>query len=300
MAIKFDTDKVSNFLQKAKEAGKSAAESAGKGAVALSEKVKDASYQERLRKYNPLFPEEYTAISFVLPRLITIVDEGVRRGIDVCEGSIGWRSVEAETDVLHLYNTSASLKELEFYPAATIGATYYVDNFNPNRYIDVDCIFNKAHEERLAELEQIAYSLGAKSCTIEITETKQDASSSNSSGKVGIGKLGVKKDSAASSASTQTRSGKITTKFKDSSAPQRPALKWFANDETIKSLIEIRCSDPDRLTQKELRLSGSTFATMTRNAAAAIDGLRGVKGGISMKNQATQEHSSLLVFSVEF
>ena len=163
MAIKFDSDKVSSFLQKAKDAGKSAAETAGKSAAALTEKVRDASYQERLKKYNPLFPAEYSDVSFTLPRLIQIVDASVRRGIDVCEGAIGWQSVEAETDVLHLYNTSVALKEIEFYPAVTIGATYYVDNFNPNRYIDVDCIFNKAHEERLAELEQIAYALGAKS-----------------------------------------------------------------------------------------------------------------------------------------
>ena len=305
MAIKFDTDKVSNFLQKAKEAGKSAAENAEKGAVALSEKVKEAGYQDRLKKYNPLFPAEYTANSFILPRLITIVDEAVRRGIDVCEGSIGWRSIESETEILHLYNTSTALREIEFYPAATSGATYYVDNFNPNRYIDVDCIFNKAHEERLAELKQIAYALGAKSCTIEITETKQDSSSQNQSAKLGgkvpvIGKLGINAESSGSSTSIQTRSGKITATFKDSATPQRPVLKWFANDETIKSLIEVRCTTPDRLEQEELRLSGSTFATMTHAAAAAVDGLRGIKGGISMKNQATQEHSSLLIFSVEF
>lgn len=305
MAIKFDTEKVTSFLQKAKEASKNAAESAEKGAVALSEKVKEAGYQDRLKKYNPLFPSEYTASDFILPRLITIVDEAVRRGVDVCEGSIGWRSIESETEVLHLYNTSTTLKEIEFYPTATSGATYYVDNFNPNRYIDVECIFNKAHEERLAELKQIAYALGAKSCTIEITETRQDASSQNNSAKLGgkvpgIGKFGIKMDSAASSASAQTRSGKITATFKDSVTPQHPALKWFANDETIKSLIEVRCTDPGRLEREELRLSGSTFATMSHTAAAAIDGLRGINGGISMKNQATQEHSCLLIFSVEF
>lgn len=300
MAIKFDTDKVSNFLQKAKEAGKNVAESAGKSAAALSEKVKDASYQDRLKKYNPLFPDEYTAVNFVLPRLITIVDDAVRRGVDVCEGAIGWRSIEAEIEVLHLYNTATQLKEIEFYPTATSGATYYADNFNPNRYIDVDCIFNKAHDERLAELKQIAYALGAKSCAIEITETKQDASAVNSNGKVGLGKLGIKVDKATSSASSQTRSGKITATFKGSVAPQRPALRWFANDDNINSLIELRCTEPDRLACEELILSGSTFATMTHTAAAAIDGLRGTKGGISMKDKATKESSSLLIFSVEF
>lgn len=309
MAINFDTkkgaEKLSGFLQKTTEAGKNAAESVQKGAAALSEKVRDASYQDRLRKYNPLFPEEYTGAEFVLPHLIVIVDEVVRRGIDVCEGAIGWRSTEADIEVLHLYSTSTALKEIEFYPSATVDATYYVDNFNPNRYINVDCIFNKAHEERLAELKQIAYALGAKSCTIEITESTQEANSSNRSanlgGKIGgIGKLGIKADQAIANTNAKRRSGKISAVFEGSATPQKPALKWFADDENIKSLIEMRCSNPGRLKYEELKLSGSASATMTRKAAAAIDGLKGLKGGASMQSQAMVEHSSELNFTIEF
>lgn len=305
MAIKFDTEKVSSFLNKAKEVGKNAAESAEKGAVALSEKVKEASYQDRLKKYNPLFPEEYTAVGFILPHLITIVDEAVRRGIDVCEGAIGWRSVESETEVLHLYNTSTELKEIEFYPAAVSGATYYIDNFNPNRYINVDYIFEKAHEERLAELEAVAYALGAKSCTIQITETQQEANSLNRSanlgGKlVGVGKIGVKAENSSTAATAKSRAGTTTTIFEGHSNPQVPKLKWFADHENIKSLIQMRCDTPSAIKSRSLKIYGASSATMTHNAAAAIDGLRGIKGGISMKSQAEVEHSSELVFSVEF
>lgn len=309
MAINFDTkkgaEKLSGFFQKTTEVGKSAAESVQKGAAALSEKVRDASYQDRLKKYNPLFSEEYTGVDFVLPQLIVIVDEVVRRGIDVCVGAIGWKSIEADTEVLHLYSTSTALKEIEFYPSATVDATYYVDNFNPNRYINVDCIFNKAHEERLAELKQIAYALGAKSCTIEITESTQEANSSNRSanlgGKIGgIGKLGIKADQAIANTNAKRRSGKISAVFEGSATPQKPALKWFADDENIKSLIEMRCSNPGRLKYEELKLSGSASATMTRKAAAAIDGLKGLKGGASMQSQAMVEHSSELNFTIEF
>ena len=93
---------------------------------------------------------------------------------------------------------------------------------------------------------------------------------------------------------------KITAVFEGSVAPQRPSLKWFANDENIKNLIEIRCADPGRLKYEELTLSGSTSATMTNKAAAAIDGLKGIKGGVSMQSQAMVEHSSELLFIVEF
>ena len=309
MAINFDTkkgaEKLSGFLQKTTEAGKNAAESVQKSAATFSEKVRDASYQERLRKYNPLFPEEYTGTDFVLPCLIVIVDEAIRQGIDVCEGAIGWKSTESDTEVLHLYGTSTELKEIEFYPAATVDAAYHVDNFNPNRYINVDCIFDKAHEERLAELKQIAYSLGAKSCTIEITESSQEANSANRSanfgGKLaGIGKIGIKAQQSFANTAAKKRSGKIKAVFEGSTAPTQPTLKWFANDENIKNLIEMRCTNPGRLKYEELRLSGSASATMSRKSAAAIDGLKGLKGGISMQSQAMVEHSSTLLFTVEF
>ena len=309
MAINFDTkkgaEKLTGFLQKTTEVGKNAAESVQKSAATLSEKVRDASYQDRLKKYNPLFPEEYTDTAFVLPHLIVIVDEAIRRGIDVCEGAIGWKSTESDTDVLHLYSSSTDLKEIEFYPTATVDAAYYVDNFNPNRYINVDCIFDKAHEERLAELKQIAYDLGAKACTIEITESTQEANSANRSanlgGKLGgIGKLGIKAEQAIASTNAKKRSGKIKAVFEGSTAPTQPTLKWFADDKNIANLIEMRCANPGRLKYEELRLSGSASATMSRKAAAAIDGLRGLKGGISMQSQAMVEHSSELLFTVEF
>lgn len=309
MAINFDakksTEKLSGFWQKTVDAGKSAAESMQKGAAALSEKVKEEGYQNRLKKYNPLFPDEYTAVDFVLPRLIVIVDEAVRRGIDVCEGAIGWRSVDADSEVLHLYNTSTALKEIEFYPSAACDGVYYVDNFNPNRYINVDCIFTKAHEERLAELKQVAYALGAKSCTIEINDFNQESNSAGRSANLGMksgpfGKFGVKAEDSSVSTNARRRSGKVTAEFEGSSAPQRPNLKWFANDDNIKSLIEMRCTSPERLKREELHLSGSASATMTRKAAAAIDGLQGMKGSISMQSQAMVEHTSELIFCIEF
>jgi hypothetical protein len=120
-------------------------------------------------------------------------------------------------------------------------------------------------------------------------------------GKIGgIGKIGVKADSSSGNTTARRRSGKITAVFEGSVAPTQPTLKWFANDENIKNLIEMRCTNPGRLKYEELRLSGSSSATMTQKAAAAIDGLKGIKGGISMQSQALTEHSSELLFTVEF
>lgn len=312
MEIKIDTqkgtEKLTGLIKKASEVGKNVAENAQKGAVALSEKVKEDSYQRRLKKYNPLFAEEYTSNTFSLPCLIVVVDPVVRQGIDVCEGSIGWCNKEADAEVLYLYSDAINVKKLQFYPAATCDAAYYVDSFNPNRYIRVDCIFAKAHEERLAELKNVAYALGAKSCTIEITESNQEVNTLNRSSGLGakakvFGSVNSKADQSLSSSQSNIRSGRITAEFEGSTEPQKPKLKWFAHDNNIKKLIEMRCKSTNTLKSETLELSGSTSATMTHKTAASIDGAIhkiGLKGNASMQAQAMVEHTSKLIFSVEF
>ena len=68
MKINFDakksTEAMSSFLQKTSDAGKKALEEAQKNAAALSEKAKLESYERRLKKYNPLFPDVFNAVDF--------------------------------------------------------------------------------------------------------------------------------------------------------------------------------------------------------------------------------------------
>ena len=312
MDIKIDTqkgaEKLKGILNKASDVGKNVVENAQKGTVALVDKVREENYQRRLRKYNPLFPEEYTSNGFALPRLIVVVDESVRRGIDVCEGSVGWCNKEGDADVLYLYSDAINIRKLQFYPSATCDAAYYADSFNSNRYIRVDCIFSKAHEERLAELKNVAYALGAKSCTIEITEANQEVNSSHHTSGINakarsFGGLVAKSDESTSASRSNLRSGKITAVFEGNDQPKKPKLKWFALDENIKKLIDMRCNSGNALKSETLELSGSTSATMTYKTAASIDGAItkiGIKGSVSMQSQAMIEHSSKLIFSVEF
>lgn len=175
MRLKVDTQKssqaISNVIHKTTDISKKAIASVQNGAKAISEKSKNESYLRKLKKYNPLFLDTYSSESFNLPNMIMIVDDAVRRGIDVCEGSIGWISKEAGMEVMYLYDEAVELSGIQFIPTVTCDAVYYVDSFDRNKFIRTDCIFSKAHEERLAELKHIAYSLGAKSCSIEISES---------------------------------------------------------------------------------------------------------------------------------
>ena len=316
MAIKFDAqkgaEKISYLLQKTTEVGKSAAENVQKGALAFSEKVKEDSYARRMKKYNPLFPDEYHSDSFCIPNMIVIVDDAVRRGIDVCEGAIGWRSNQNGVEVLHLYDEAVSMSGIRFVPTITCDAVYYVDTFDRNRYIRTDCIFDKAHNERMAELKHIAHMLGAKSCSIELSETSNQVNTSSKkhsfSENVNTKAVDISSNEEFEQSSTSQNdskwSGRISAEFEGSSTPRRPKLKWFAHDETIKQLIDARCKGTNALNSETIELFGSSSATMSQNTACAIDGainkIGGVKGSSFMEANAKMELSRKLIFRVQF
>ena len=316
MKIKIDTKKgaeaVSTALQKTTDFGKKAVGSVQQGAKALSDKSRADAYLRKMEKYNPVFPEQYESEEFHIPNMIVIVDDAVRRGIDVCEGAIGWLSKEKGMEIFYLYDEAIDASGIKFIPAATCDAAYYVDQFDRNRFIRTDCIFSIAHEEKMAELEHIANALGAKRCWIEISEASTEKnffkksvalkeSAQTSAGKTSSGEGAEQSAAYQSSAS---RRGRATAVFKGNVQPQRPKLKWFANDEGIKTLIEAVCSGRNTYESKTLYLSGSSSATMSQKTACEIDAavgkLGGFKGKVAVESQATKESKRTLEFTIEF
>lgn len=318
---------MSNIFSKASDIGKKVADNVQKGTQVLAEKAKVSHHDYKMKKYNPLFPKEFKSKEFHLPNIIQIIDDATIRDIDVCQGAMGWRKKVNGTEVLFLCDESVKASGISFVPAVTCDAIYYVDNFDRNRYIKTDCIFSKAHEERMAELEHIAFSLGAKKFTAEIVETERvkETNTKKSSGKTNINADFIVSNQSISTESTQTHSltnethqqnnvqmsGKTCAVFEGSDNPQRPNLKWFMHDETIKGLIEMRCSQKNSIKSKELKLEGTASATMSRTTACNLDGVltaicdssKAKQIGFSntsMEQQATREHSSKLIYTVEF
>ena len=324
---------MSNIFSKASDIGKKVADNVQKGTQVLAEKAKVSHHDYKMKKYNPLFPKEFKSKNFHLPNIIQIRDDAERRNIDVCEGAIGWRETINKTEVLFLYDEA--VKEggivqksgMQFIPVPTNLAVYHVDRYDRNKYIQVDCIFNKTHEERLAELEHIAFSLGAKKYSVEITEaeTVTEKTAKNFSKKINVNAESTVLETNVSAESTQTKSLTNETNqqthiqlrkeahavFKGNDNPQRPTLKWFSNDETIKKLIDMRCSNKNEITSRDLKLEGTTSATMSKITAANLDNVLTVIGdGVKAKatksstttmyQQASREHSSKLIYTVEF
>ena len=315
MKITIDTKKgaeaVSGLLQKTSDLSKKTISDMQASAVALSEKAKQDNYLRRLKKYNPLFLDVYQSESFNLPNMIMIRDDAERKGIDVCEGAIGWLGNESGMEVLYLYDEFVPNCGITFVPSADCDAIYYVDSFDRSRFIRIDCIFKKAHEERLAELKHVAACLGAKNCTIEINESSVEVSSIKKKSTFGgSGVFHAVKASTTESVEqniaskrTAQRSGKIQVQFEGHNNPQQPTLKWFTNDDIVKNLVSSRCSGENLLKLETLELSGSSSATMSQKTACAIDNAIGamkLAGSSNMEAQAIKENHSTLYFSIEF
>lgn len=315
MKINIDKKKsvetVSGILQKTTNISKKAVTGIQNNVKDIADKTKSDNYLRRLKKYNPLFLDRYQSKEFNIPNMIVIVDDAVRRGIDVCEGAIGWIKQENGMEILCLYDEAIDISGIQFVPDAQCDAIYYVDRFDRKRFVKLECLFSRAQEEKIAELEHIAYSLGAKCCSVEISESsrevKEEKRKFDLSGSVKARISASSKESTDQSLSCKSSSQSVAkgmVRFQGNSIPKKPELKWFQNDDNIKRLIEMRCEGQNIIESKVLELEGASAAVMSMKTAYAIDNavnrLAEVKGTSSMESQALREHHSKFVFCIEF
>ena len=290
------------LFNKASDVAKKTASTVQQGAISLSEKTQKAIQDQQMKKYRPVTSKEFKSKSFDLPNVIEIVDDSLRKSIEICEGAIGWIEEHKGVEVLHLSDEYIVKSGLSFIPVPKCDNVYCIDNFDKTSFINTNYTFAKTNEEKLAELSNIAYCLGAKSCSIEILEENANIKSSASSFKAATSSLGpgASGESKSYSANTDKSSGKRVITFEGNNMPTRPTLKWFAYDENIKGLIEMRCSENNSIKSTVLELNAASSSTMSRKVACAIDNILKVSGGMSMESQAIKEHTTKLLFEIAF
>ncbi|MBQ7292002.1 MAG: hypothetical protein IJW76_09850 [Clostridia bacterium] len=289
-----------DFMNRASDIGKKAADEIQKGAKNLSEQTKKTIYEQRMKKYNPLFKEIFKSKQFKIPNVIEIVDDAIRRDIDVCDGAIGWTDKINDVEILHLYDEWVKDSKVTFLPNAKCDAVYCIDPFDRNKFINVNSAFERTTSEKLAELEHIAYCLGAKSCSIEIVESNTKIDSAKFQIGAQSPKPSAKSDNNYYSTQTDKQGGKNVSYFEGNNSPYRPSLKWFAYDDNINGLIEMRCSGNNYIKSKILELNCASSLTMSHKTAYAIDKILKVKSSMSMEKKAIIEYSSKLIFEIEF
>ena len=301
-------EQIGDALGKAVAAGKKAAEDAVSGAQSLVAKAQEENLKAQARKYNPVFPEQYRDVEFRLPNLIMIVDDAVRKGIDVCRGAVGWLSNQKGVEVLCLYDEAIEFSGLVFVPAAVCDSVYYVDPFDRRRFIRLDCYFDKMQKSKLAELQQIAFSLGASKYSVEMDDMsiEKRSESQRASAKQTIkGNASASEESDVSSEKSTKHKSLAYAEFGCDRQPEKPELHWFALDDNVRNLINMRCSGENRSGMKAytMEFKGSDFATMGASAAAKIDGALGklsVGSDFKMQKKVTEERHQKLIFKIEF
>ena len=281
----------SNAFKKMGDIGKKTVESA----KSFAEQAQKNIYEKQSQRYTPVTQEEFNNEKFQIPSIITINDDSANREFIENEDAIGWVEQHKNIPVLHMYNSFVNNSGLTFVPFAQKDDVYCVDKFKTDTYITAREIFGKATKEKLAELSNIAFVLGAKSCSVEILEAESEMDSGNL--KLGIKGMGTF-GGGAKSAISNKQSGKNITSFEGHDNPQIPDLKWFEHDDNIKWLIEMRCKRA--IKSNILELKGSSSATISKSIACAMDDVLGAKVNLSIEKEALKEYNDILVFEIEF
>ncbi len=269
----------------------------------FSEQKQTKNLEARKKKYNPLFPDEFKSPDFKLPNLVQIVDDAVRRDIDVCVGAIGWTEKKKEVEVLYLYDEAIQFSGLKFVPAAVCDSIYYVDPHDRHRFINIDAFFSMTQEEKLAELQHIAYSLGASHYWVEMVESVAEKTGIEISAKVNHSKCaGSVSDEMEKSSSLKTQSVAEAT-FAGKRVPVKPKLCWYAHDKNVQHLIKMRCSEQHsgEISTYTIELNNSVASSVSRSTAVKIDKAvvsMGAKCDFNKKSE--EEHARKMYFKLEF
>lgn len=263
--------------------------------------------------FSPLLKEEIEAESFVLPKMINVIDASEKRTVDLEFGAIGWQSKEGKIKVLHIYEDALDIVPCDFYPSASSksGLVFYADQLNPHRYIDLSKYFDIIADEKKAELLDIAYRLGAKHCHLECREEKRSIVSGKAAGKrtakFQIDGVPVKVANQGEAEAEFEKYGTAVTLFSQeysgSNDPQYPDLHWYEHDPKILQLIEARCDRANELKRYSAEISDTQSVTFDLNVAVGIDMAikkMGLASNFSFEGQARQEKRRKLTFVVEF
>lgn len=302
---------VGNTIGKAAKVGKKAADGTKSGAQLLAKKAQEENLKVQMKKYNPVFPDQYKDPDFSLSNLIMIVDDVVRKDINVCNGAIGWKTFEKGVEVFHLYDEAIEFSDLHFTPSAVCDAIYYVDPHDRSRFIQIDCYLEKMQESKLAELQHIAYSLGAKRYSVEMYDnsSEQRAVKQGSTLKGGFGPLkkvaNTSEEREMTAYNKTQRESLAYAEFSGDMKPTQPDLRWFAYDDNIKNLIHMRCAGEEKgeIKTYNIELKGTDFATMGVSTAVKLDAAvnsLGFGSSLDLQSKTVKERHQKMNYHLEF
>ena len=290
------------------------------GSEDFSKKQLEAKRKKDLLLLRPVFMESLalqaessssanTSTGFKMPTIIHVVEKDKKHASsEACEHSLGHMSTENGVTVLNVYPHHMKDLGVVFFPNMDC-EIYYADPCRKNVYIDINEYFKQLRIARVAELERLAYSLGATHFEIMFSTDTTELEKARKKAELGIRK-GRKKlaDVKAEHSSSEVKKESIVLERKmDLSGhddPQVPELIYFKDDIDIQGLIHMRIDDKSYLKNKKCKIKYGNSCGIKESDAVkiqgALDKMGGGSVGASVANEVLMEHSTTLIYRIEF
>ena len=223
----------------------------------------------------------------------------------VCVGSIGHETLVKDLRIVTVYPDQIEKWGLHFYPDIN-QEFYYVNPINPNLYIGMNDYFEYLRSERVSELQQIAYDLGATYFCVRIKEQKKTKRKNTVDVKLNAkyAKKAEKIENNYSKDENEVSEEEAYAKlsFKGHS-PEEPQLYYFKHDPQIKRLIEMRMDSRNELTEQQIILKCSHSSGIKEKDALSIDAAFSalkVTNKTSFTTEAQNEVRQVFEYTIRF
>lgn len=301
-------EKASDIGGEVKEFTDDALEKIKESSDKLSKQLYEAKLEADKKRLMPIFREDLECANFIYPAMIRVVEyDKQHMENEACQGSVGFIDVVSGAKVLNIYKANIDCLKIQLHPNI-VETIYYLSPRTTNFYVDLDDYFNYQKKQRINELNQIAYSLGAKYFKVTVMEEK---------------KTFIKKDMKASAkgsipggdkvsgsvSSNDLSSERVTLKIESemnlggNDNPVSPELKYFAKENDILSLINMRLNKDNQLRSKTYQLKYNCSTIIKEKEAAQIDAaIKKFKigGNISISSEVEQENRMTFEYYIEF
>ena len=269
----------------------------------MKENLDEKARLLELKTLQPIFVESLDETDFHISKFIRITERDKKHAESkVCEGSIGYTSIQKGLRIVNIFRDSIDSFGLMFYPDSG-DEFYYIDPSERDRYISLDEYFSYLKVARINELQKIAQDLGAKHFKVTYKEEQTSFSEKKMQAKAdvkGIATANAEHNSSQKKYSTVEIAAEMSF---PGHAPIKPTLKYMQRDPSIQTLIAMRMDEQAPLLHQKFMLKMSNSSGMKESDAAKIDAvLKGMKcsGNATVSSEAKNEARRYLEYEIEF
>lgn len=234
----------------------------------------DQNQKDRdLKNLRPIFESTLSDTDFFVSKLVRVTTMDKKHAESkICQNAIGHIDTYGGLEVINIYRDKAKYFGLTFFPNND-AELYYVDPTDHDRYIELDNYFSQLKNERISELERIAFDLGAKHFRVLYKEQTISSAKSNVNhkSKLSILKNGVNSDADLNISTDKFSSVEIAAQSDFiGHKPQEPVLRYLKHEPHILNLIELRMNEAP-ITHKKMEIKLIESSGIKTNDAVKID-----------------------------